>query len=269
MRHTFWLLLLLAAQPLWAFEQTKTDDGKPVYWTKECVVYHINEIGAPQVADKEGTFAAIRRSFQTWNNVDCSYIRLVDGGFTNISKSGDNDDSRNLGINILVWRDKGQWPHQKKVIALTSILFNPDTGVIADTDIELNSDFSFSVGDQNVQIDIENTVTHELGHTLGLDHSSIIESTMFASAPLGEIKKRTLETDDINGLCSIYPVAQNPNNCDLSNVGYISATRRASSCSASGVDSGSPSANGVLLLVVLGAVLLARFKRGDEALRAH
>ena len=260
---TLLLLLLLLPQPLWAFLQTTTDDGKPIYWTNECVVYHINELGPPDLADKEGTFAAIRQSFQTWNNVTCSYLRMVDGGFTDITKSGDNDSSRNLGINVLIWREKGAWPHQKKVIALTSILFNPDTGVIADTDIELNSDFSFSVGDENVKIDVQNTVTHELGHTIGLDHSTVIESTMFASAPLGEIKKRTLESDDIDGICQIYPIAQNPNNCDLSNVGFISATRGTSSCIATRYDppTDSRAPRSIVLLLVISGVCIGLGKR--------
>ena len=56
-------------------------------------------------------------------------------------------------------------------------------------------------------------MTHEVGHYLGLDHSQIQEATMYRSARLGETKKRSLEQDDIDGVCSIYPVSESPLEC--------------------------------------------------------
>ena len=65
--------------------------------------------------------------------------------------------------------------------------------------------FSFSTETpRDGQIDALNTLTHEAGHFLGLDHSSDHEATMYAQAPPGEIKKRSLETDDKNGICFLY-----------------------------------------------------------------
>ena len=55
-------------------------------------------------------------------------------------------------------------------------------------------------------IDVQNTVTHEAGHTLGLDRPpDHPEATMYASGPSGETSKRILAADDIQGICSIYP----------------------------------------------------------------
>src|SRR5207302_1668178 len=55
--------------------------------------------------------------------------------------------------------------------------------------------------DQNqtgcVRIDIQNTITHESGHTLGLDHTTDPNATMYATAPEGETSKRVLGSDDI------------------------------------------------------------------------
>jgi MYXO-CTERM domain-containing protein len=56
-----------------------------------------------------------------------------------------------------------------------------------------------------ISIDVQNTVTHEAGHTLGLAHSSDASATMAASAPAGETAKRTLHADDLAGICAIYP----------------------------------------------------------------
>ena len=36
---------------------------------------------------------------------------------------------------------------------------------------------------------------------------------MFTKAEFGDLSKRTLATDDQNGVCGIYPVADDPNYC--------------------------------------------------------
>ena len=114
------------------------------------------------------------------------------------------------------------WDHGDGVIATTTTTSNRFTGQINDTDIEINdatasdgTKFTFTAvdgppcGDVNqtgcVRIDVQNTVTHEAGHTLGLDHTPDPNATMYATAPEGETSKRVLGTDDIQGICDIYP----------------------------------------------------------------
>ena len=108
------------------------------------------------------------------------------------------------------------------VIATTTTTADSLTGRILDTDIELNdapsstsSKFTFTTVDGLpcttpmetgcVRIDVQNTVTHEAGHSLGLDHSLDPKATMYDSAPSGQTSKRILGTDDIAGICTIYP----------------------------------------------------------------
>ena len=59
-------------------------------------------------------------------------------------------------------------------------------------------------------IDLQSTLTHEIGHALGLGHSDIAEATMAPSIIGGDISKRTLDQDDINGICALYPVHDDP-----------------------------------------------------------
>jgi len=181
----------------------------PLYWPSSCVTYHINEAGTTRT-NLERTFGALRTSFDAWNAVDCSFVELEFGGYTNEDRVGFNPNADNA--NIVVFRDTN-WEHSRGILALTSVTFKGSTGEIFDADIEFNSqayNFTTTDNDLQVEIDIQNTATHEVGHFIGLDHSQEPESTMFATAPLKETKKRSLHQDDIAGVCDIYPIADVP-----------------------------------------------------------
>jgi MYXO-CTERM domain-containing protein len=136
------------------------------------------------------------------------------------------------------------------VVALTSVLYDPGTGRIVDADIEVNgwdgtvTAFSpsapehgwyftcsglaarecTSYGEDDCHyIDLANTVTHEVGHFIGLRHpcgepglpscssglpSSAVpweERTMFPNTDAGDVAKVSLSEDDVDGVCAIYP----------------------------------------------------------------
>jgi MYXO-CTERM domain-containing protein len=147
--------------------------------------------------------------------------------------------------------------HGDSVIATTTTTADRSTGKILDTDIELNdapsttgTKFTFSVVDvlscptQSGMgcIDIQNTVTHEAGHTLGLDHSPDPNATMYANAPPGETSKRHLGTDDIAGICAIYPKGQPTVTCV--------AQESSSGCGCSQAQTGPGAALGALALLL-------------------
>jgi hypothetical protein len=96
--------------------------------------------------------------------------------------------------------------------------------------------------------DVQNTVTHELGHAIGLAHSDDPGATMYASADPEETAKRDLGDDDLWGVCDIYP----------------GGTPRGprSSCAAS-PDGARPWAAGAVLLSIV-ALLARRPGRGGR-----
>lgn len=65
-------------------------------------------------------------------------------------------------------------------------------------------------------MDLQNTVTHEVGHVLGLAHTSAPDTVMFITTAPGETKKRVLSDDDIAGVCAIYP---EPSGCASARAG--------------------------------------------------
>lgn len=52
-------------------------------------------------------------------------------------------------------------------------------------------------------VDLESVVVHEIGHLLGLGHSSVEDAVMFPSIPSGE-RKVQLADDDVEGIQSLY-----------------------------------------------------------------
>jgi Matrixin/IPT/TIG domain len=84
-------------------------------------------------------------------------------------------------------------------------------------------DFVWAVTPNMAQFDIQSVATHELGHALGLGHSAIGAATMYPTIAPGDVSRRTLDIDDINGALSIYgtaPVTPSVTGCSPSSM-YI------------------------------------------------
>jgi len=96
-------------------------------------------------------------------------------------------------------------------LGVSYIWHYPSTGEIIETDIFLNTDYPLSTDMSLNSFDVQNMVTHELGHSLcldDLDNTGDSEKTMYWVMSKGETKKRTLDQDDINGITYLYPGVQ-------------------------------------------------------------
>lgn len=78
---------------------------------------------------------------------------------------------------------------------------------IIEADIIIDSSEPWANNGSNQAFDVQNVMTHEFGHALGLGDEysdSKTTSTMYYRAEKGEISKRTLEQDDLNGFNYLY-----------------------------------------------------------------
>jgi len=80
--------------------------------------------------------------------------------------------------------------------------FNGNT--IDSFQITFDEDEEWSPSGSSSGFDVEAVAAHELGHSLGLDHSNFQRATMENSFTQGNTDKRSLEQDDKNGLKAIY-----------------------------------------------------------------
>lgn len=75
---------------------------------------------------------------------------------------------------------------------------------IYEADIDINTSVPWKNDGSTDAYDVGNVMTHELGHLLGLDHSTDSLATMRSGSTLGMIDKRTIEEDDEDGIENIY-----------------------------------------------------------------
>jgi hypothetical protein len=276
--------------PVTGFVRTgPTDAGNYLYWESGCIHLTPDSDGTKEIAgDQE--FPIIDSCIATWNDdtVDCSYLKVVNDGSASVEVNGKDY------TNVLKFRD-ASWCRPATTDApakcysdssagITTATFVNDggkrDGAIVDADIEINGvNFSIAasgvtLGINGCQAELANTLTHELGHLHGLEHTclatgdpsridnngnpvpdcsattdpAITEATMYPFQDCGETKKETLEPDDINAICTIYPTAKDPHSCAAVDAGT-------GCCSSSG-GSGS-----VVLAGLVGLLLLRKTRR--------
>lgn len=190
----------------------------PIAWPDACVGYWVQQDGSRDMGNLDSVRTIAERSFGHWSDVACANITFGELGVTPVRAVGVTAEGDPNGNLIMFVAE--QWAYPAAVQALTTVTYRISDGVIVDADMEYNEQiFTIGVVDgsgDNAILDLENVMTHEAGHFLGLDHvvadenfvddgGGVEAATMFATAGLGETIKRTLAADDMAGVCEIYP----------------------------------------------------------------
>ncbi len=168
-------------------------------WASYTVNYEIDTLSIPSNITEGDWISSITAAAQTWTNVSPSYFAFVSQvGSGNFIRYQEPDDNKLIAATV---SQPSSGPY---VLAVTKI--NPlKLWDVNNTPISGNPDSNGSTTTYNLQ----NVVTHELGHWLYLhdmkDSISCADVTMYQSAATGEIKKIDLDIPDINGLNSQYP----------------------------------------------------------------
>ena len=188
-------------------DECKTSGAK-LSWRTSCVGYSLQRDGTANLPMKH-VRPAIERSFAKWVDLECedgiatlSFSELDD---VSCHQTEYNDGEANA--NIVLFQDtKWKYTSADNNLAKTTVTFDDETGEILDADIEVNHAYNFfTISDENVEYDLESVVTHEVGHFIGLDHTLDPSATMNATYERGTTDLRTIEIDDVDGACAVYP----------------------------------------------------------------
>ncbi len=186
---------------------------------------------SPNITRGSDVKGAILRSLATWESAADVRFRVVDSDRLTVSPSGVRGDGVNLITiapapdNILLFsRDPDA------ISATTRVFYRRHH--ITEADIVLNPYQQFSTDGTFGTYDLESTLTHEIGHLLGLSHSSFPGSTMFENYGrngmfgMANFGARTLSTLDIAAVAALYGAVNFEDNCCSSLTADITADSR-------------------------------------------
>lgn len=229
------LSIALAAPPAFGFCRTTTCDpadpkqhckvdamqcvtsGVPLSWRSSCVTVGVQGSGSPRNGlSYDEVAVVVERAFGTWMKAGCgSGAPSIDVKLIGPVECGVSEYNSKAGnANIVLFRED-DWPYvgAANAVGLTTTRFDNMTGELWDADIELNGvEGDLSVGDPIRGVDLLSVLTHEAGHFLGLSHSPDQTATMRAVyLPQQDgTSFRTLASDDVAGICAIYPPDRKP-----------------------------------------------------------
>lgn len=196
---------------------TGLDEPPLPHWGTVPVPYYLNKATFPPdiAAMAEQRVLA---GFASWSAPTCTYFDTALMG----DAPGGTYDVKD-GKNVLLWINKpNTWPSElgpeDSVIGVTLPIWSNDGNghsFIDDADIIFNNVgfcwFDYDPANPLVTCsggkpaDTLSILTHEQGHFLGLGHTNVLGATMEA-AYLGGNDLATLEQDDRDGVCALYPL---------------------------------------------------------------
>lgn len=172
---------------------------------------------------------AIKRSIAAWEAVSDIRIEFEISDRSSVSPSGISGDGVSLITiaqtpeNVLLFSKDPQAESAK-----TRVFFNK-RNFITEADIVLNPFQQFSTDGTFGTFDLESTLTHEIGHLLGLRHSGVLGATMSGSLPkngtfgLADLTARSLAESDIAAIRELYGADTAANGCCAVIVGKLNS----------------------------------------------
>ena len=194
-------IILVLASPTWAYK-INTSGGKMLRWSDASIPisWYMNMNGFTGISDTDAE-TAFKHGFQQWAQPSCSKFRSIYKGTTTRGNSSDK-------TNVLLF---GYLSAGSATTAITYTRWTSGNKEYTDADIVFRKTKPWSINPSSSQLDLRGTATHEIGHLLGLGHSSVSAATMYSTTSSGPSQRRFLDQDDINGLCTLYPSSSTSN----------------------------------------------------------
>ncbi|MFN3198034.1 MAG: matrixin family metalloprotease [Bradymonadia bacterium] len=187
-----------------AYSFKTTDEGVPLRWPEGQVNYVIDGALARDVDDVK-TLDAVHDAFDAWATADGTSLKMNYQGRADNLTIGYDPDRPDSNVNLVTW-SRDTWVHAPEALAVTVSVYRASNGELVDADIIVNeAHYNWGMGGE-AENDLQNALTHEVGHLLGLGHApDEPEATMYPSASPGELEKRDLHHTDEEAISTLYP----------------------------------------------------------------
>ncbi len=208
-------LLLAFSSAVRAYTVQFADENKNIRlrWKKGVIPIAVSNSLTKQIPSLKSeavVLAAVQKSLSNWERIANVKFAVAITDKQSVSANSRAGDGINLITiapmpeNLLLFNGGSE-----EISARTQTLFN-GKGFITEADIVLNPYQQFSVDGAIGTFDLEATLTHEIGHLLGLEHSLVPSATMFehqgknGTYGLANFAPRSLAVDDVTGIRSLY-----------------------------------------------------------------
>jgi hypothetical protein len=172
------------------------------HWASGPVTFYVNPVNAD--VSQAAAVAALQAGMDVWNTQAGTSFRYQYGGTaTDTATAYDNR-------NVIMFRNASNG----STIASTYSWWTSNNELVDSDIVFWDGGFTFFTGSSGCggvsnAAYIEDIAAHELGHALGLNHSSSTDATMYPSYSYCSMEFRSLAADDINGAKALYPTVSN------------------------------------------------------------
>jgi hypothetical protein len=211
-------ILSWVAQPVRAYSLQYTDKTASVQikWPTQTIRIALSSsLNSPPANIKQGSdvVGATHRALARWSEAAGVSFIETSSDAQGISPSGEGDH-----ISLITVADV---PENRAAFASadrtgrTRVFYDPAAGTIMEADVVINPAAQFSTDGTPGTYDLEATLTHEIGHVLGLEHSSEAGAAMQPRQGTNGLyeqaatSSRTLSDDDRAGAHALYGAHEN------------------------------------------------------------
>ncbi|MCU1288100.1 MAG: peptidase and matrixin and adamalysin [Acidobacteria bacterium] len=228
----FLLIVLTVPAKAYVPEYSGETFSQKLHWKSAVIPISISSSlikSSPNIKPGSDVEGAVRRSLEAWENVTNVTFEQLPSDKQSVSPAGNFGD----GISLITIAPTSEnvvmfGGNTEEVSAITRVFFNKK-GMITEADIALNPYLQFSTDGSIGTFDLESTLTHEIGHLMGLEHSSVLGATMHESNGkngvfnLESFDSRTLAETDISAVRSLYGAKFGDENCCAAIGGKLTA----------------------------------------------
>jgi Matrixin len=172
----FFAVLLFLCPAVFASEQASLP--KDTKWRNPRITLSLSRSLDSSTNIQADLGQVLRRSLAAWSNPTGLVFSVVDSDAQSVSPKGIKGDGINLVTAAVTPENLRLFPRQAASPAAVTRVFRDSRGGIAEADIVLNPFVRFSSDGSFDTFDLQDTLTHEIGHLLGLEHLPVWGSIM-------------------------------------------------------------------------------------------